>query len=142
MLLFPFSDNLFVLRPPQWNLFAFRLNTLCFVHSALIEFTLSVTQIQRPRIWRPAASCLDCAYLNDETYNFCQRCGFRKEFASAQPVDPSVIDLDSISNRRSELAKTNLVSLTRNRSLPFIAKFYPLWPLCPHRSIQLRQGTY
>ena len=31
--------------------------------------------------------------------------GFRKELVSAQPVDPSAIDLDSINNRLSELAK-------------------------------------
>jgi len=43
--------------------------------------------------------------LNDETYNFCQRCGFRKEIVSAQPVDPSAIDLNSINSRLSELAK-------------------------------------
>ena len=61
-----------------------------------------------PRIWRPAAPCPDCAYLNDETYNFCQRCGFRKELVCAQPVDPTAIDLDSINNRLSELANSKL----------------------------------
>ncbi|KAK2555891.1 Protein LIGHT-DEPENDENT SHORT HYPOCOTYLS 5 [Acropora cervicornis] len=65
-------------------------------------------KIQRPRIWRPAAPCPDCAYLNDETYNFCQRCGFRKELVSAQPVDPSAIYLDGINNRLSQLAKNKL----------------------------------
>ena len=65
-------------------------------------------QVQRPRIWRPAAPCPDCAYLNDETYNFCQSCGFRKELVSAQPMDPSAIDLDSINNRLSQLAKNKL----------------------------------
>ena len=108
MLLFPSSDNLFVPRSLQWKLFAFRLNTLWFVSCTFIGFIFSVSQVQRPRIWRPAAPCPDCAYLNDETYNFCQRCGFRKELVSAQPVDPSAIDLDSINNRLSQLAKNKL----------------------------------
>lgn len=50
----------------------------------------------------------DCAYLDDETYNFCYRRGFRKELVSAQVVDPLAIDLDSIKNRLSELAKNKL----------------------------------
>lgn len=110
VLLFPSSDNLFVPRPLQWNLFAFRLSTLWFVGCTFIGFIFSVSQVQRPRIWRPAAPCPDCAYLiiNDETNNFCQRCGFRKELASAQPVEPSAIDLDSINNRLSQLAKNKL----------------------------------
>ena len=54
------------------------------------------------------APCPDCAYLKNETYNFCERCGFRKELVPAQPGNPSAIDLDSINNRLSQLAKNKL----------------------------------
>ena len=56
-------------------------------------------------IWKPAAPCPECGYLNDADYNFCQRCGFRN--ASSVSVPPSKrlkIDFKAIDNRLQQLA--------------------------------------
>ncbi|CAH3174858.1 unnamed protein product [Porites evermanni] len=64
---------------------------LRFLDKALFSFTIVVPKLSplpywwpviQARalilIWKPAAPCLDCGYLNDADFNFCQKCGFRQ----------------------------------------------------------------
>ena len=58
----------------------------------------------RPRIWKPAAPCPECAYLNDADFNFCQRCGFRSEvLADLGSRTKLVVDLATIDRRLDHL---------------------------------------
>ena len=68
------------------------------------HFPLFLSQSRRPRIWRPAVPCPQCAYLNDDSFNFCQRCGFRRDLVVVDNARDLVkIDLKDIEDRISEL---------------------------------------
>ena len=68
------------------------------------HFSLFLSQSRRPRIWRPAVPCPQCAYLNDDSFNFCQRCGFRRDLVVVDNARDLVkIDLKDIEDRISEL---------------------------------------
>ena len=70
------------------------------------HFSLFLSQSRRPRIWRPAVPCPQCAYLNDDSFNFCQRCGFRKDPVVVDNTrDLLRIDIKDIEDRISELRK-------------------------------------
>ena len=70
------------------------------------HFSLFLSQSRRPRIWRPAVPCPQCAYLNDDSFNFCQRCGFRKDPVVVDNTrDLLRIDIKDIEDRISELKK-------------------------------------
>jgi len=32
-----------------------------------------------PRLWKPAVQCPECAYPNDDTFHFCQQCGYNRK---------------------------------------------------------------
>ncbi|KAK3720979.1 hypothetical protein QZH41_018535 [Actinostola sp. cb2023] len=57
----------------------------------------------RPRIWRPSAPCPECFYLNDDWFNFCQRCGFRREPGGSESSEPFALDMQPINRRLLEL---------------------------------------
>ena len=78
ILLFPSPDANFFTCPPPWNLFAFR------VASGKKLFSLFLSQSRWPRFWRPPVPYPLCAYLNDDSFNFCQWCEFRS--------DPVIVD--------------------------------------------------
>ena len=65
-------------------------------------FLIRSSQNRRPRIWRPAAPCPECAYLNDDTFNFCQMCGTRREVAPV-PESSICVDLTTINERLLQL---------------------------------------
>ena len=70
-----------------------------------IHFSLFLSQSRRPRIWRPAVPCPQCD-LNDDSFNFCQRCGFRKDPVVVDNTrDLLRIDIKDIEDRISELKK-------------------------------------
>ena len=79
------------------------------------------------RIWRPAIPCPQCAYLNDDTYNFCQRCGFRKAVIPTPDSSSSIsVDLKSINDRLAELKRTKSAkpySSTHSQASPFCLFF-------------------
>ena len=56
ILLFPSPNASFVTRPLPWDLFAFRVEQVESRH-----FSLFLSQSRRPRIWRPAVPCPQCA---------------------------------------------------------------------------------
>ena len=47
-----------------------------------------------PRLWKPAVSCVKCMHANDFDYNFCQRCGYKKE-TSVITKPPPLVEVDS-----------------------------------------------
>ncbi|KAL9956108.1 hypothetical protein ACROYT_G037537 [Oculina patagonica] len=68
------------------------------------HFPLFLSQSRRPRIWRPAVPCLQCAYLNDDSFNFCQRCGFRRDLVVVDNAQDLIkIDFKDIEDCISEL---------------------------------------
>ena len=68
--------------------------------------SLFLSQSRRPRIWRPAVPCPQFAYLNDDSFIFCQRCGFRKDpFVVDNTRDLLRIDIKDIEDCISELRK-------------------------------------
>ena len=64
-----------------------------------------------PRVWTAALRCPQCAYSNDDTFNFCQQCGYRREnfVGAAKRVR---INLNAIDARLEALA-------SRKKSKPY-----------------------
>ena len=56
-------------------------------------------------MWKPAALCLECGYLNDADFNFCQKCSFRQSCSvSRHPSKRLKIDFQAIDDRLAHLA--------------------------------------
>ena len=59
---------------------------------------------QVPRLWLPAAQCPECAYPNDYSFVFCQRCGYHRKCVDQRIETQKVsIDLPEIDERISSL---------------------------------------
>ncbi|CAH3172672.1 unnamed protein product [Porites evermanni] len=92
IVLFPSPHHVFSTRPLPWDLYAFRI-------------TISLP------IWKPAAPCLDCGYLNDADFNFCQRCGFRQFCSDSQhPSKRLKIDFQLIDDRQKSSIYKELIN--------------------------------
>lgn len=62
---------------------------------------------QVPRLWLPAAQCPECAYPNDYSFVFCQRCGYHRKCVDQRIETQKVsIDLPEIDERISSLRQT------------------------------------
>ena len=99
--LFLSAQDQFTSLPFQWDLFVFRV----FLPKLDMPFLFYFVN-RRPRIWRPAASCPECAYLDDETFNFCQIVVFRRESEPAKSFfNPVYVNSVGIKKRLAALLK-------------------------------------
>ena len=95
-----------------------------------------------PRLWSPAVQCPMCAYPNDSTFLFCQRCGYNRKPASNSnsplkfPLDLSGIDarlrtLQSVSQNKAYQKQISKLHLELERflaSLPHPKSVYNATP--------------
>ena len=61
-----------------------------------------------PRLFAPAVACPKCNYPNDETFQFCQQCGYRRRTLVDSHLNPQkklVLDEDGIHHRVQELVQ-------------------------------------
>lgn len=76
----------------------------CLASPYLLSLFSPQPLVQVPRLWVPAAQCPNCAYPNDASFLFCQRCGYRRQQRETAPEKVS-INLDEIDARLDLLQK-------------------------------------
>ena len=95
----------FALPPPRRFLFTFALFRL-FLLGIVLPFFSFQPFVQVPRLWVPAAQCPQCAYPNDNSFVFCQRCGYHRRRLDPRSAPPMVdVNLEEIDSRLSSLEK-------------------------------------
>lgn len=64
-----------------------------------------------PKLFQPSVACPSCLHPNDETFNFCQRCGYKRKRMMTEPSPPLKklkfsVNEDEIEQRISVLSKS------------------------------------
>ncbi|KAK3738628.1 hypothetical protein QZH41_009488 [Actinostola sp. cb2023] len=82
-------------RPLPWDLWVFRIPN----YDPLPQV---------PRLWVPAVQCPLCAYPNDASFLFCQRCGYaRKPLGEDSALSKLPLNLPEIESRLDDLRAVN-----------------------------------
>lgn len=112
------------------------------------HFSLFLSQSRRPWIWRPAVPFPQCVYLNNDSFNFCQRRGFRRDPVVVDDArDRMRFDLKDIEDRILELKKiksNKSYEKQKSSSHQKLARFLaslsptPLYPKIPRLEEQVR----
>ena len=73
-----------------------------------------------PRLLVPAVSCPKCSYPNDNSFKFCQRCGYKRQLQASMTTTSlkAPINWIAIKERKDSLEK-RLLSIPKKKALLF-----------------------
>jgi hypothetical protein len=100
--------------------------------SVVVFFFLSPSQPLREvlRIWFPAVACPQCSYPNDQSFGFCQRCGYVRHIWSPPPQGEILeIDIESINARIGALSAKQTYDRQKSRLLSQLCQFFASLPI-------------